>query len=205
MSSAVAERTALDAAHAVAAALGARVTAAYAVGSVALGDFRPGSSDVDIVAVAAAPLSRAEKEEIVAIVREVDFEPARGLELVVYSGGEVALNVNVGPGMVEHVGYEPADEPQFWFVLDRAVGQEHAVALVGPTWSELFPRVSRDEVLAALEESLRWHEEHEPESRNAVLNALRARWFVRTGEWISKPAAARALRDETRAELEAAR
>ena len=71
MTAVVAERTALDAARAVAAALGDRVTAAYAVGSAAVGGFRPGSSDLDVVAVAAEPLSRREKEEIVALVRDL--------------------------------------------------------------------------------------------------------------------------------------
>ena len=49
--SAVAERTALDAAHAVVSALGDAVEAAYAIGSVATGGFVPGTSDLDVVVV----------------------------------------------------------------------------------------------------------------------------------------------------------
>ncbi len=198
------EATALDAARAVAAALGDDITAVYVVGSVALRGFRPGASDLDVIAVSARPLSHDEKQAVVERVRDLDVAPARGLELVVYAAGRLALNVNTGPGMDEHVGYDPTDEPQFWFVLDRAIAQEHAVVLVGPPWRELFPPVSRAEVLHALESSLDWHERHGPASANALLNALRARRYAEAGVWASKPDVAGTLLDEVRRTLEAA-
>jgi len=201
----VAERTALDAAHEVVEALGDGVAAAYVIGSVSYGGFEPGRSDLDLVAVWDGPLARGEKEALVERVRALDFAPARGLELVVYAEGERALNVNTGPGMEEHVGYEPADDPGFWFVLDRAVAQEHALALVGPPWGDVFPRVSRDETLAALEESLRWHEANEPRSANTLLNALRAWRYAETGDLVSKPAATEWLLERVRAALREAR
>ena len=80
-----------------------------------------------------------------------------------------------------------------WFVLDRAIAQEHAVTLVGPPWRDVFPTVARRDVLDALAESLRWHEQHEPGSVNTVLNAVRGWRYVESGAWLSRPAAARWL------------
>jgi hypothetical protein len=199
----VAERTALDAAHDVVSALG-EVEAAYAIGSVATGGFEPGASDVDVVVVLRGQPSRAELAELADRVRGVEVTPARGLELVAYAGGDVVLNVNTGPGMSEHVGYA-GDDPEFWFVLDRAIAAEHARTLVGPPWSEAFPPVSRQQVLAALRESLQWHDTAEPATRNAVLNTVRTWRWLETGEWVSKPDAARWLSKLVRERVEAER
>jgi hypothetical protein len=185
---AVAAQSAVDAAQAVVAAVG-DVEAAYAIGSVATGAFEPGTSDLDVVVVLPGQPGRAELDAVAERVRGVDVSPARGLELVAYAGGEVVLNVNTGPGMTEHVGYA-GDDPEFWFVLDRALAAERAVTLAGPPWCELFAPASRDEVLAALEASLDWHAAEEPASRNTVLNTLRTWRWLETGEWVSKPDAA---------------
>jgi predicted nucleotidyltransferase len=194
----VAERTVPAAAHRVAAALGEEPAAVYLLGSVALGAFEPGTSDLDMVAVFDPPLGRREKEALVERVLEVDLAPARQLELVAYAGGEVILNLNTDPLRVEDT---PAPEEWFWFVLDRAIAQEHALALSGPPWRELFDDVSRPQALAALEASLDWHERHEPASGNAVLNAVRGWRWVETGDWVSKPEAARWLLGRVREEV----
>lgn len=205
MSVLAAERTALDAARRVAAALGADVHAAYAIGSVATGGFESGTSDLDVVAVLADRPARGELIQLVERVRAVDVSPARGLELVVYADGELVLNLNTGPGMNEHVGLEPAEEPAFWFVLDRAAAQDHAVALAGPPWLDVFPPVTRAEVLDALADSLRWHEANEPASRNTALNTVRTWHWLETGRWVSKPDAARWLAARVREAVEQAR
>jgi hypothetical protein len=199
----VAERTALDAAHDVLSPLG-EIEAAYAIGSVATGGFEPGASDLDIVVVLRGKPSHASLAEFAKRVQAVDVAPARGLELVAYAGGEVVLNVNTGPGLTEHVGYA-GDDPEFWFVLDRAIAAEHARTLVGPPWSELFPPVPRHEVLAALRASLEWHDTAEPASRNAVLNTVRTWRWLESGEWVSKPDAARWLSKLVRERVEAER
>ena len=178
--------TPVEAAHALVAALGDSVEAAYAIGSVATGGFEPGSSDLDVVVVLRGSPSLTELAALADAARAVDVTPARGLELVAYARGEVVLNVNTGPGMTEHVGFA-GDDPAFWFVLDRAIAEQHALPLVGPPWAESFPPVPRDEVLAALRESLDWHDAAEPASRNAVLNAVRTWRWLETGEWVSKP------------------
>lgn len=202
--SVTAERTALDAARKVVSALG-DVRAAYAVGSVATGGFQPGASDLDIVAVLGE--DEPAREELVRLaerVRTVDVAPARGLELVVYAGGRVALNVNTGPGMDEHLGFA-GDDPDFWFVVDRAIAERFAVTLVGPPWRECFAPVKREDVLDALAASLRWHEANEPVSRNTVLNAARTWRYLETGEWSSKREAARWLLGQVRARVEEVR
>jgi hypothetical protein len=199
----VAERTALDAAHDVVSALG-EVEAAYAIGSVATGGFEPGASDLDVVVVLRAQPSRAELAELADRVRGVEVTPARGLELVAYAGGDVVLNVNTGPGMTEHVGYA-GDDPEFWFVLDRAIAAQHARTLVGPPWSEVFPPVSRHDVLAALSASLEWHDAAEPATRNALLNTVRTWRWLESGEWVSKPDASRWFSKLVRERVEAER
>jgi streptomycin 3"-adenylyltransferase len=87
-------------------------------------------------------------------------------------------------------------------VLDRAIAEQHAVALLGPAWSELFEPVPREAVLGALAQALDWQEREEPTSRSSVLNAVRAWAWLQTGEWLGKPAAAAWLRDRVRAALE---
>jgi hypothetical protein len=193
--------TPLEAARGVAESLGGDVAAAYVIGSVALGGFEAGSSDLDMVVVLRRPLGRVELASLAEAVRQVDVAPARGLELVVYEGGEVVLNVNTGPGMTEHVGYA-GDDPAFWFVLDRAIAQQHAVALSGPPWEQMFEPVSRAEVLDALAESLDWHAEAEPATRNAALNAVRTWRWLETGDWVTKPEAAAWLLAEIRARID---
>ena len=192
--------TPVDAAHALVAALGDSVQAAYAIGSVATGDFEPGSSDLDVVVVLRGSPSLTGLSALADAARAVDFMPARGLELVAYAGGEVVLNVNTGPGMTEHVGFA-GDDPAFWFVLDRAIAEQHAVPLLGPPWAESFPPVPREQVLEALRESLDWHDAVEPASRNAVLNAVRAWRWLETGEWVSKPEGFDWLAGRIRAQL----
>lgn len=180
--------TPIDAARAVVAALGDAVEAAYAIGSAATGGFEPGSSDLDIVVVLRGAPSREKLAALAEALHAVDVSPARGLEVVAYAGGQVVLNVNTGPGMTEHVGFS-GDDPAFWFVLDRAIAEEHAVVLVGPPWAECFAPVPLDDVLAALRESLDWHDAAEPASRNAVLNAVRTWRWLETDDWVSKPEA----------------
>lgn len=190
-----AERTAIDAARDVVAALGDRVAAAYVVGSVAMNGFVPGSSDLDVVAVLDERPARDELDLLVERVRELDFAPARGVELVLYVDGDVVLNLNTGPGMVERVDYA-LPEDSFWFVIDRAIAQQHAVPLVGPAWSECFEPVARDELLDALDASL---------DTVGAVNVARTWAWLETGNWVAKPAAEQWLRDRVRAAIGAAR
>ena len=169
----------------------AELDAVYLLGSAALGAYVPGSSDVDVVAVAAGSLSLGDREALARAAELVPC-PATKLELVVYPRGSSKWQINLNTG--DHVSYDTRDEPGFWFVVDRAIAERHAVPLVGPPWSESFEPVTRDALVAALRESLDYV---------GPANLVRALAFVETGEWLSKPAAESWFADRVRAELEA--
>jgi hypothetical protein len=169
----------------------------YLMGSCAMGAHVPGVSDLDVWAVVRGPLGR---ERTASLARRVDHAalacPARGLELVVARFGAdglpvVEMNLNDGPRMARHLSLDPGDEPAHWFVLDAAIGREHGRALAGPPASDAFPVLPRSAQLAAVEASLAWHAEHEPEAPNALLNALRGWRYAAEGVWGSKEDAAR--------------
>jgi len=113
--------------------------------------------------------------------------PARKLELVVYPrGGEQwELNLNTG----DRVGLDPDAEPSFWFVLDRAIAAQHATALVGPPWSELFSPEPPEVIEAALDEVAAFDGWDDPVG-DAELAAARARVWRETRRWVSKREAA---------------
>ena len=122
--------------------LGDELLGVYAGGSYALGAYEPGRSDIDVTAVAAAPLSPATKHAIVERLRHEALPcPARGLELVVYplatarsGGGEAGfeLNLNTGATMGFRVDEAPGDIEGFWFAIDRSILRAHGVAAGRP-------------------------------------------------------------------------
>ena len=112
----------------------APLDAVYLVGSAALGAYEHGRSDVDVVAVTSRPLGLEERRALAAAATSLPV-PARKLELVVYPRGSDRweLNLNTPDAeTAEHVGLDPDSEPSFWFVLDRAIAEQHALALHGP-------------------------------------------------------------------------
>jgi predicted nucleotidyltransferase len=146
-------------------ATGAPVAGAFVLGSALLGGFDPATSDVDLVVVVEPPLDAA------ALVSRLDelATPFRKLELVVYARGAkppaYELNYPDGPG-----------EPNFWFVLDAAIAQEHADG-----WLELLRPVTGDETRRAAEDLLAWAGE-----RGEAVHAARARNYLDHGTWITK-------------------
>ncbi len=180
--------------------LGADFVAAYLIGSGAMGGWRPQVSDVDVLVVCARPLARSAAERLVAPLRHRALPcPTRALELVVYRREVLArpgsavpfeVNLNTGPGIDEHVSFDPADDPAFWFLIDVAIAREHARALDGPPPETLIGAVPRTATLAALRASLDWHAAHEGDAASATLNAYRALRHVMTGAWGSKDEAA---------------
>jgi hypothetical protein len=160
--------------------LGNRLVAAWQIGSGALGGWDPATSDVDVQAVS-APLSRPELVQLAAALTAVPC-PVRGLEFVLYAEPPAfQLNLNTGPGMAHHEGYDPEAEPRFWFVLDLAIAREHAKPLVGPHPREL---VGELDVRPALRESLAWWRDYGGEQ--ALLAACRTLAWLETGRWLSK-------------------
>jgi hypothetical protein len=167
--------------------------AVYLLGSAALGAYEQGSSDVDVVAVSSRSLTPGERRALAEAAEAVPC-PARKLELVVYPRGSDEWEINLNTG--EHVSFDTAEEPGFWFVIDRAIAEQHAVPLLGLPWSEAFEPVPREALLDALDQSL---------EIVGAQNIARAWVWLETGEWVSKPAAESWLREHVRAEIEAAR
>ena len=159
------------------------IVEAYLVGSAAAGGFDPETSDVDLAVVVGEALGERRRVLVdrIAAIRC----PVRDLELVLYVEGaapsEVELNLNHGE--------EEPDAEAFWFVLDAALAEEHAVPLRnGIPWSRLFEPVSEERVRGAVRESLAWSERRDDEFGR--VNAARARHYLDHGEWISKADAA---------------
>lgn len=161
---------------------------AYFVGSIALGGYVAGESDIDIVAVSERRVLDQEKPRIAgAIVDAASSCPTRGLEFTLYrkdvverepEGADFEVNANGGPRMDESVHLDAGREPRFWYVFDRAIAHRCGVPLVGPPPAELFADVPRRKLLEAMSESMRWHREHEKATLYSVLNACRAWRFV---------------------------
>jgi hypothetical protein len=168
----------------------------YFVGSVALGGFVPGESDVDIVAVSASGLTAAQKDGVTAAVLDLTGAcPARGLELTLYRrevagspprGADFEVNVNGGPRMPTAVQADATAEPGFWYVLDRAIAYRSGVVISGPHSTTVFVEVPRRTLLRAMHESMVWHRTHEVGTLYSVLNACRAWRFAEDGVLASK-------------------
>ena len=174
----------------------------YVGGSVALDDYVPGRSDVDVAVVTRGALDVGEKEAIVAELRHESLAcPARGLELVVYAEATVAeasadpgfeLELNSGSDMDFHAAFDPGGaNASHWYVLDRAILANHGVALVGPQPAAVFADVPRELVLPALAESIGWFAAHDAPGSSAVLNACRALRYAADDRWSPKTEAGR--------------
>jgi hypothetical protein len=173
----------------------------YMVGSVALGGFAEGRSDIDIQGVCAEPLARGRKDEVVDALAHPALDcPARGCEFVLYRREAVAvasargayeINLNSGPRMALHVSYDPSEDPAFWFVLDRAILRDHGVRLLGPEPRELVAPIPYAWIREALLTALRWHVDNDLSvGADSVLNACRAWRFSEERRWSSKVDAA---------------
>lgn len=194
--------------------LGDVLLGVYVTGSVALGAYEPGRSDVDVALVVRRGLSREEREALVAGLRhDVLPCPARGLELVVYrdriaAGGGAEpgfeLELNTGAGMPFRATLRPEDRPaadgSFWYVLDRSLLHDRGLTLFGPPADEVFADAPADAVRSALVAALRWwlgrsappgQQSQPAEGSDAVLNACRTLVRVRDGTWLAKVAAGR--------------
>jgi hypothetical protein len=159
--------------------------AVWLAGSAATGAYVKGVSDVDVIGMADAPLAQSERDAIAADLSHEQLPcPARKLELTIYAGAQIQLNLNTGAGEHSTKIAEP-----FWFVLDRAMAREHAVALFGPDPAEVLGEVPRPVVIKALREALDWYAREEPATRSAVLNACRALRFAEEGVFSTKPEA----------------
>lgn len=168
--------------------LGTDLVGVYFVGSVALGGYVAGESDVDIAAVTSPALSDPQKHRVAAAVLDASTAcPARGLEFTLYrrevvgsrpTGADFEVNVNGGPRMPTVVHLNATLESAFWYVLDREIVRRSGLAITGPPPSTIFADIPRSTLLEALRASLEWHRTHERASLYSVLNACRAWRFA---------------------------
>jgi Domain of unknown function (DUF4111) len=167
----------------------------YAIGSLALGDYRPGRSDVDVAAFADSVPGMEARRAIVAALRHEALPcPARGLEFVLYGVAEApayAINLNTGAGMEHHVSFDPSGDPRFWFVLDLAIARDHARTLLGAAPADVIPRMPDAEVRASLREALTWYGAEQSDGAETVLAACRAWRWATERVWSSKGEAGR--------------
>lgn len=158
------------------------------VGSVALGGYVPGQSDIDIAAVSELALTLPQKRHVASAIVDVSAAcPARGLEFTLYrreiagslpQGADFEVNANGGPRMPTAIHLDPGAESGFWYVLDRAVAHRFGVVISGLPSSEVFADVPRRVLLDAMHESMAWHRVHETATLYSVLNACRAWRFA---------------------------
>ncbi|WP_067902307.1 aminoglycoside adenylyltransferase domain-containing protein [Nocardia vaccinii] len=174
---------------------GPHLVSVFAVGSIALGDYRHGRSDVDVTVVADPSLPEPAVRDLAAALTDSTC-PAAGLELVLYDADFAArpsaaagfrLNLNTGPLLRYQAAYEASGSPAFWFVIDRAIGYQSGRLLFGRPVREVLAAPSREDQLAAVLESVRDHSRGEGHlADNRVLNGCRAVVFCRTGRWVAK-------------------
>jgi hypothetical protein len=168
--------------------LGDALVGTYYVGSIALGGYVAGESDLDIAAVSEHEIPDEMKPPLAdAVFGTTTSCPARGLEFTLYRrevatcspvGADFEVNVNGGPRMARAIHLEQRAEPPFWYVLDRAIAHRCGVVISGPPPAEVFADVSRRTLLDAMIASMRWHREHEKATLYSVLNASRAWRFA---------------------------
>ena len=177
-----------------------RLVGVYLFGSAAYGEYEAGISDLDVQAVVTEHLSPSECRAITAALTHERLAcPARRLEFVTYARlaidpasrrPQFELNFNTGAGEADHLALDPAQEASHWFVLDIALGRALGRSLLGPEPAQVFAPIPRPWALAAIADSLAWHQAHERASANSILNACRGWRYAATGRWGSKRAGA---------------
>jgi hypothetical protein len=179
--------------------LGRELVGVYAGGSLALGAYDHGRSDLDVAAVSRRRVLLPVKQAVAAVLRHEALPcPARGLELVLYrleltrsaeTGADFELNLNTGREMAFRADFEPNPDEAHWFPIDRSILAQSGIALMGPPAREVFARIPQQDLVPVIVESLRWHSRGIGRGDDAVLNACRALRFAVEGVWSSKPEA----------------
>ncbi|MFE9611690.1 aminoglycoside adenylyltransferase domain-containing protein [Streptomyces sp. NPDC006012] len=201
-----------------AAVCGPRLVSVLAVGSLALGDYRHGRSDIDVTVVVDPALPEPALGELASALAHPCLPcPAAGLELVVYAADFVAgpadgagylLDLNTGVLLPGKACFDATGSPSFWYVIDRSVAHQCGLRLYGRPAREAIAAPRPPDLLTAIRASLREHSDGEGHlADNRVLNGCRSVVFCRTGSWAAKRRAAREIAadaEEFRPLLEAA-
>ncbi|WP_058853784.1 nucleotidyltransferase domain-containing protein [Nocardia jinanensis] len=183
---------------------GNQLLSVFAVGSLALGDYRPGRSDIDVTVIVAPDTPEKALHDLAAALAHPAFPcPAAGLELVVYDAEFAAsatpepgylLNLNTGPLLPAVADFDSAGAPAFWYVIDRAVARQSGLPLFGRPVRDVLAAPRRPDLLTAVAASVDEHAAGAGHlTDNRVLNGCRAVLFCRTGRWVTKREAGRAI------------
>ncbi|WP_155392060.1 aminoglycoside adenylyltransferase domain-containing protein [Catellatospora paridis] len=180
--------------------LGRRLTGVYPTGSVALDGYRPGRSDLDLIAVG----ERVTAADVTAVAAALDHEalpcPAAGLEFVLYDRAQLAglttqdgftLNLNTGRELTPLAEFGPQGRPGFWYPIDRDITAQQDRALTGPPFTTLATRLPYPLLRPVVAASVAANDGPDL-SDDAVLNVCRALYWRTTRRWVSKPEAGRA-------------
>jgi hypothetical protein len=153
-----------------------------------------------VYVVVESPLGRCEKLSIAEHCSHVALPcPARQLELVVISAEAARqptsaprweLNLNTGPGRLDHVGLDPTAEPAHWFVLDLAIAHQCGVPRAGPCAQEVIGKPEAREVRFAQAEAVAWYAGNDMPAET-VAAACRAWHWLATGTFAAKGPAVR--------------
>ncbi len=185
---------------------GDRVVGVYTTGSIALGGYRPGRSDIDLMAVVGGSEDLDLRRQL---VRQLDHQvlvcPAAGLEFVLYPLLTVSrptldagylINFNTGHALPPVTSFDPGDGPAFWYAIDRAITRQSGASLYGPPARQLFAELPYEDLLHIVIASVEAHSDPQEGHLldNAVLNGCRALTFAYDRRWYAKiDAAERAL------------
>ncbi|WP_033219179.1 nucleotidyltransferase domain-containing protein [Kitasatospora phosalacinea] len=180
---------------------GSRLTGVVAVGSLALGDYRHGRSDIDVTVLVEDPLPAAALRELADALDHRRLPcPAAGLELVVYPAGFARvpsgeagylLDLNTGAQLPGRTAFDPAGAPSFWYVIDRSVAHQDGIALYGPPAPEVIAAPRPADLYPAIRASVREHDDGAGHlADNRVLNGCRSAVYCGTGRWLAKRDAA---------------
>lgn len=181
---------------------GDRVVGVYTTGSLALGGYRAGRSDIDLMAVVAESADLDLRRQL---VRQLDHRvlacPAAGLEFVLYPVITVSrptleagylLNFNTGRALPPVTSFDPGDGPAFWYPIDRAITRQSGASLYGAPARQLFAALPFDDLLRVVIASAEAHSDPQEGHLldNAVLNGCRALTFAHERRWYAKVDAA---------------
>ncbi len=190
------------------AALGDRLTGVYLVGSLALGDFRPHSSDIDLIVVTDAPLGDGQIERLRDLHARFDAggSPWAARVEAVYVPESALRDPAHQPERCPQVekGTAPFVAPlESGWAFQRFTLREHGVALTGPAPQTLFGPVDVQEMrpaVAAIAKEWREQARSDPgwlewlgqrEDQVFVVQTLcRMLYSLATGAVASKPRAA---------------
>jgi hypothetical protein len=183
-------------------ALGDDLIGLYLYGSAVVGDFAPGLSDLDLLAVVMAPIDAARFAALLALHDglagdfpawrdriEVQYVPAAALRTFKTQTSPIAV---ISPG--EPLNIKPAGTD---WLLNWYFVRQDGLTLHGPAPHTLIPDISHDEFLAASRRDAQywrgWAERPRDERAQsyAVLTLCRALYAAETADRASKPAAAR--------------